>query len=161
MDIQTAQFGTVKIDEDHLIVFDQGIPGFEDYRTFALFSPNEDIPFSFLQSVEHVAVSFILVDPFLFYPDYEFQLNSDAIEQLEVHSQQELSIWSILSLGESIATSTINLLAPVIINTARKKGGQVVLHGSGYKTKHPIRTGKSGSVKSTVVKENANAGFDS
>jgi len=160
VNIESAQFGSIDIDERQLITFDNGIPGFESYRIFALLTPNAQMPFSFLQSLDDKIVAFILTNPFLFYPEYEFELHEEAAELLRIRSQEEVTVWSIVSVGSHMSDSTLNLLAPVIINPISRKGKQVILHGSGYLTKHPLRPNNMDSANSTEVKENANAGLD-
>ena len=41
MRINTRYFGTVDLDDDKVIVFDDGLFGFEEYKKFALIFNNE------------------------------------------------------------------------------------------------------------------------
>ena len=41
MKIETKHFGTVEVDGNELIRFEQGIPGLEQYKTYALLPVDE------------------------------------------------------------------------------------------------------------------------
>lgn len=138
MIIQTLQFGELDVQEESIITFEQGLPGFESLRQFSILTPDPEVPFSFLQSIEDGNVAFVLTNPFLFYPLYEFDLTESIQQQLRVERESDVGVWSIVSIGEEMADSTLNLLAPVIINVKYRLGKQCILHGSGYTTKHPL-----------------------
>jgi len=138
MQLFTERFGTIQINEDQIITFHQGIPGFEDIRTFVILPFENDIPFSYLQSVEDGNLAFIVADPFVFYKDYEFDLTAEAQEQLEIREQSEVLVLSIVTIMGDIRQATINLLGPIVMNTRLKIGAQIVLNNTKYQTKHPL-----------------------
>jgi len=49
-----------------------------------------------------------------------------------------VAVFSIVVIPEDINKITANLLAPVIINTKRFKGKQIILNDKKYTTKHYI-----------------------
>lgn len=133
MELETAQFGVVDVKEEQLFHFPKGIPGFEEYTQFAVIDL-PDGPFSYLQSLEESHVALLITDPFIFFPDYEFELSDHAIEELELGTS--LMIRCILTLNEDVSKSTINLLAPVVFNLENKKAKQVILHSTEYRSRH-------------------------
>lgn len=138
MQLTTLQFGELDIEEKDIFTFPQGIPGFEDYRQYVFIQPDEKIPFSHMQSVEEGNLSFVITDPFLFYPDYQFDLPENILEELRVQTVQEVSVWSIVSIPGDLRDATLNLLAPVIVNMNSRQGKQIILHDTMYKTKHKL-----------------------
>ena len=44
MQIDTLRFGPVEVDENKLIIFDDGIPGLEEYHKYALLQFEESYP---------------------------------------------------------------------------------------------------------------------
>ncbi len=58
------------------IFFPAGLPGFPNERSYLL-SPwgGEDSPFMMLSSTEDLDVGFVVVEPWVFYPDYNFDLD--------------------------------------------------------------------------------------
>lgn len=145
MIIKTKYHGEMEINHNEVIHFDYGLPGFQYEKTFVLLPLEPESPFVVLQSLNHPEVAFIMTTPFLFYPDYAFDLPGDAIEQLAIESEFDVTIYSILTIKEPFADSTINLIAPIIVNHQTKEAKQIVLQSDDYATKHPLVSGKEGS----------------
>ena len=57
MKIQTAHFGEVEIDDNKVLFFDNGLPGLEDNKRFALLSNEESKPINWFQSLDHREIS--------------------------------------------------------------------------------------------------------
>ena len=138
MKIATRQFGEMDVREQDIVRFERGLPGFEELKRFVFVEPEPDLPFSFLQSVDDADVAFIVTNPFLFYPDYEFELTEPTQEELNIRSERDVAVWSVVTVRGQAAEATINLLAPIVVNVKDKRGRQIVLHDSGYGTKHPL-----------------------
>lgn len=141
MQVNTSRFGTMDIQEENILTFTQGIPGFEQLQRYVLIQPDADVPFCFFQSVDDESLAFIIIDPFLFYPDYDFQLPENVQEELSIESEKDVKIWSIVSVPESFNDATVNLMAPLVVNLELMLGKQVILHDSDYRTKHRLLTG--------------------
>ncbi|WP_339813095.1 flagellar assembly protein FliW [Paenibacillus sp. FSL R7-0189] len=145
--IETLSWGKLEVDEEQLYHFPKGLPGFDEETNFALIAMAES-PFWYLQSISNMELSFLLVDPFVFYPAYEFELPDDEAEELEISS--DVVIRCIITLKEHVEQSTINLLAPIVLNPVGHSGKQIVLHKAPYHTKHsllqeqPVIDGKDG-----------------
>lgn len=137
--IQTLQFGELTIQEESLISFKQGLPGFESLTRFTIITPDPELPFSFLQSADDGNIAFVITNPFLFYPEYEFDIPNEDHQHLQLtNDPADVAVWSIVSIQDHIEASTINLLAPLVINNKVSIGKQCILHGSKYTTKHPL-----------------------
>jgi flagellar assembly factor FliW len=145
--IETLSWGKLEVDKEQLYHFPKGIPGFDEETDFALIVM-EETPFWYLQSVKSKGLSFLLGDPFAFYPAYEFELPDVEAEELEIRS--DVVVRCIITLKENVEQSTINLLAPIVLNPVRNFGKQIVLHKAPYHTKHslfqeqPVVDGKDG-----------------
>ena len=51
--ISTRHFGEIEYDEKKIILFEEGLPGFKNYRKFILLgTENTESPFRWLQSIE-------------------------------------------------------------------------------------------------------------
>lgn len=136
MKIETLTWGTVEIKDEQVYQFENGIPGFEEEKEFAWIEI-EDSPFSYLQSLQEPALSFLLTDPFVFYPDYEFELSDQDVENLG--GKEDIRISVIVTLKDPMEESTLNLIAPVICSDTTKKAAQIILHNSEYATKHKLQ----------------------
>ena len=140
MRINTKFLGEVEINESEILTFNQGLPGFPEYRQFILLSLDADLPLALLQSTEEATIGFVIAFPFAFKQDYAFDLSEEDKEDLHIEKEEEVLTYSIVTLQETFADSTINLLAPVIINTNKKLGKQIVLQDSkAYPLRFPIK----------------------
>ena len=75
MFIDSTRLGHVDVSEDNIINFPQGLPGFPDEKTFAFLLYQADSPFAFLQSVKEPDLTFLIVAPFTFFQDYDFEVD--------------------------------------------------------------------------------------
>lgn len=128
-------WGEVEVQEKDIYQFPKGLPGFEEETEFAVI-PWADTPFSYLQSVREKDLSFLLVSPFTFVTDYSFELSDMDKEELEIAEQ--VSVYSLVTIHSQANKSTMNLLAPVVLNLEKRLGKQVILHQSIYETRHLI-----------------------
>ncbi|GAB1157985.1 flagellar assembly protein FliW [Paenibacillus illinoisensis] len=128
-------WGEIDVREDNVYHFAKGVPGFDEETEFALI-PWEDTPFIYLQSTKQPELSFLLVSPFVFAPDYSFELPEADRDELEI--SEDVAIYSIVTIQTEVSKSTMNLLAPVVLNPSKRIGKQVVLHQSSYATRHQI-----------------------
>ncbi|HEY0829362.1 MAG TPA: flagellar assembly protein FliW [Bacilli bacterium] len=138
MKLNTLRFGEIETEDEDIIRFPNGIPGFEKLTQFIMIKTDEDLPFSYMQSVDDGDISFIATNPFDFYPNYEFQLSEEVKQELRIQNEEDVMIWSIVSIKEEIVKATLNLLAPVVLNVREGLGKQVILSGTSYQTKHNL-----------------------
>ena len=76
MRINTKFLGEVEIKESEIVSFNQGLPGFPEYKQFILLSLDADLPLALLQSTEEATIGFVVAFPFAFKQDYSFDLNN-------------------------------------------------------------------------------------
>lgn len=137
MVIQTKFHGEQEIISEQILRFPSGIPGFLEEKEFVLF-PIEDTPLLTLQSIHTKEIAFIMTEPFSFFPQYEFELPQDIIENLNIKSKKDISIFVFLTIKEPFNQTTANLQAPIVINHSNLLGKQLILNIKDYHTKHLI-----------------------
>lgn len=136
--IETKQLGKVEYLEENIITFNSGLPGFEDEKQFIICQNDDNSPFAYLQSVNNTNLSFIIVNPFNFFSDYQFELDDNTKEELAINNIEEVATWGILSIVNDLKRASINLKAPIIININAKKGKQYIIHEINYLTATPL-----------------------
>lgn len=136
--IQTKYHGEIEINKEDIVYFEKGIPGFLEEHEFVILPLSENQSFSVLQSVTTHYAAFVVTSPFDFFKDYHFQLDDSVVEELELESENDVYILSILTIASPFEKTTANLQAPIIINTSNRKAKQVILNDGNYKIKHPI-----------------------
>ena len=120
------------------IQFKKGIPGFENLKNFKILDLEDNKQFKILQSIEEENISFVVTSPFEIYKEYVIDLNDEIIIELEIKNSEDVLVLSIITLGETLEKSTLNLKAPLIINIKNNLGRQLILQSEKYETKHPL-----------------------
>lgn len=138
MNIQTAYFGEVDIEQSNIITFEHGIPGFEEEKQFILMPLSEESVFEVLQSVQTKEIAFMTTPPASIVLNYHFDLDEATIQALDIKSEEEVHVYVIMSLKESFSGSTVNLKAPIVINATNNKAKQVILSNEEYIIRQPI-----------------------
>ena len=136
MELMT-KLGTLQVDEEKIIHFPVGILGFSEYHRYVIVEQEGSV-FSLLQSVDEPDLSFVVIMPELVCCDYSVQLNDEDIDLLKVESPEDGKLYGIVTIPENVAEMTVNLQAPVVINTKELVGAQLIIQGDTYHTKHNV-----------------------
>jgi len=138
MRLDTKHFGVIEIEEEGIIDFPEGLPGFEDVKKYILICKDEGSPFKWLQSVDQPKLAFAVVDPFLIRKDYDIVLDNATLDSLEIENAEDVLVYSIVVVPEDVSKISMNLKAPIVINTKNRKGAQVILDTDEYGVRHYI-----------------------
>jgi len=135
--VATKAYGLIDVDERQKIIFPQGLFGFEKLKDYLLLD-SERQPFYWLQSMDEEDVAFVLVNPFLFRPDYEVNVSNEEVDGIGINSPEKALIFSIVTIPQDGSPMTANLQGPLIINRDTRMGKQAILTDERWKTKHDI-----------------------
>jgi len=135
--VATKAYGLIDVDERQKIVFPHGLFGFESLKDYLLLDAERQ-PFYWLQSMDVEQVAFILVNPFLFRPDYEVNISNEELAEIRIHSPEKALIFTIVTIPSDESPMTANLQGPLIINRDNRTGKQAVLSDARWRTKHDI-----------------------
>ncbi|MEW6417036.1 MAG: flagellar assembly protein FliW [Nitrospirota bacterium] len=121
---ETSRFGILEIDEDKIINFPDGIPGFPEIKRYILMD-YKDTPLKWLQAVDNPDVAFIVAEPSIFLPDYSIKLDVAIREYLQLKKEEDLAALVIIRVedGKVIA----NFQGPLLLNASLMRGVQVVI----------------------------------
>lgn len=141
--IDTRHFGRLEYGAEAILSFPAGLYAFEDQTEFLLIEQAEAAPVVFLQSVREPALSFMLLPVQVIDSSYRLALSEDDLRALEFSEgdapQLGRDITSLVLLTAAPDHSaTCNLLAPIVINPASRRGVQVIQFDSGYSHQHPL-----------------------
>lgn len=140
--LQTRNFGTLLVRPEQIITFLPGLLGFGQYTRYVLLERPQDAPFLWLQCVDAPDVAFVVLDPVLFFPDYRPQSSPEVLGEVEAHHENEVEVLVILTIPPGRPQDiTANLMGPLVINLAIRRGRQVVLDDPRYSHKHPLLPG--------------------
>jgi flagellar assembly factor FliW len=137
MRVKTKAYGEIDADERQLVSFPDGLLGFEKFKDYILLDARQK-PFFYLQSIDVPDLAFILIDPFLFRPDYSLDVNDDTLGEIGVARPDEVLVFAIVTVPGDGGSVTANLMGPLIINKQNRLGMQTVLGDSRWRVKHDI-----------------------
>jgi flagellar assembly factor FliW len=138
MEIVTKHHGVITYNEEDVIVFKKGLPGFKELKNFIIFPLESNETFSILHSIEDIEIGLVLVSPFTITLNYEFKIPDTFIKELQISRQEDILVLTTVTLNSNIEDMTTNLKAPMIINIKEKLGEQLILDNDKYKTKEPL-----------------------
>ncbi|HHU83240.1 MAG TPA: flagellar assembly protein FliW, partial [Firmicutes bacterium] len=126
MKINTKFYNEIEVAEEKIFFFPQGLPGFPGERRFVYLQEEEGF-FGCLQSVDNPEVAFIVITPYEVCPGYEIELDDTATEELELTAAEDALLLAIVTIPPGRPEdATVNLQAPLVLNTARHRGSQVI-----------------------------------
>lgn len=139
--VHSDLLGPISVSADQVITFDRGLLGFPECREFVL-APAMREGVYWLQSMEHGSLTFLVVDPFVFFDDYTVDLPDIEVEALEARHADEIAILTIVTLpDDAAAPCTANLQGPLALHLGRGLARQVVLGDPDVPVRRPIDLG--------------------
>lgn len=135
MIIETVRFGKLEIADTEVIEILGGLLGFAENTKYVLLDHDQETPFKWLQAVDNPELAFVIMEPFIFCPDYQFDLSDYDANELKLSKPEEAAVFVILVLPADPQKVSANIKAPIVINWANKKGKQVVLNNESYPIK--------------------------
>ncbi len=129
MQVKTNLMGaeqTLEISQEQIFAFEPGLGGFPGLRRYALIA-EPDSAVEWLQSLEDPNISFALIEPFLFQPEYAFELPDRDAEALGMRDPGDALVRCVLTLDEDPEQITANLMAPLLLCRRTHLARQVVL----------------------------------
>ena len=131
--IASEILGPIDVDTRALITFPEGMYGFPECRRFALLTTPREGTW-WLQSADHSALAFLLVDPFLYLPShFHLDLAPTELARLQTSSASDILILAVVTMPTaSGAPSTANLQAPILFNLAKCLAWQCIRNDGGF-----------------------------
>ncbi len=138
MNIKTKFLGEINIEENDIIHFKNGIPGLKSLKRYVMMPLEGNPMVSYLQSIEEENVCFIVMSPFIIKEDYDIEISEDTVKELDICNLEEITLYAVINIQGDIKDATVNLKAPIIINTRNKKAAQELLESDKYLIKHRL-----------------------
>lgn len=126
-----------------VLEFADGIPGFPGATRFVLVRLDESGLVLDLQSLDDPAARFIVVPSVAFFPDYAPEIDDVTAGRLGLGGPSDTAaaealVLLMVTVGDSLAESTANLMAPIVVNTAAQTAAQVVLDDPSLSPRAPL-----------------------
>jgi len=128
MQIVSKHFDKVEVHKNTVFTFSSPIFGFEDYRDFTIIiDPDVGHDVLWLQSMEESGLCFILANPKSFKSEVEYIFSQQQLSSVGAFVQEDVDVFCILNVGETLKESTINLKSPIIFNPLNNQAVQVIM----------------------------------
>ncbi len=120
------------------ISFTAPIPGFESEREFDVAALDAHGVLYTLRSRRTPDLRFVVAAPGRFFPDYRPSLMPADVAALGVGDGDEVLLLVVVTVTDSIADATANLLAPIVISSAHGTAVQLVLPDADLPLRAPL-----------------------
>lgn len=112
--------------------------GLEHLSSFALVQLDEESPLFSLQSLEDPRTRLLVLAPGAVFADYSPVFDAVSRAAVGLSGDDEGLLLVVVNPGETLAESTVNLLAPILVHPTTGVAAQVVLTGSDYPLRSPL-----------------------
>ena len=112
------------------VTFTAPMPGLENVQDFTLRSVEGAAGLYALEAGSPSPVRLFLADAAVFVPGYAPPVPEATLRALELEPHQDLQI--LVVLNHSAKATTVNLMAPIVLNPATRRCAQLVLDGREY-----------------------------
>jgi flagellar assembly factor FliW len=146
MQVETTRFGDVEVAEEEVVTFPDGLPGFARARRMVILGGGEmpggepiEGPHAmyWLQDVDDPELAFMTIVPWAAYPDYDIEVGDDEFGAADEDDLVVLAIVSVRRDNGGVRLTT-NLLAPIVVDTDRRRGKQVILRNQDWPIQAPL-----------------------
>ena len=138
MIVQSTRFGELEVSDEQILDFPQGLLGFPEEKRYALMEYKPDSPCYFLKSLADPDLTFLMINPFAFFNDYEFDMDDALMAEIGVTADNPPTVFNIATVKDKIANMTVNLAGPVLVNLRDRKAAQWVIEKTVFPTKYPL-----------------------
>jgi flagellar assembly factor FliW len=141
--VETKYFGTLPYGDGSVFDFPQGLPAFEEEKSFVLIESPEGAPLVFLQSMARPNLCFVALPILVVDENYQLAIAPEDLEELSLDTQRqpvlgsEVTVLALVSMrDEHVATA--NLMAPIVLNVKIRQGLQAIRRDSRHSHKYPV-----------------------
>ncbi|HHX23588.1 MAG: flagellar assembly protein FliW [Tepidanaerobacteraceae bacterium] len=138
-----TRFGSVEVKEEKIITFLNGILGLEKYKKYILLDHPGTDTVKWLQSIKDPAIALPVTNPSYFYTDYAPKVSRENIEPLKIKSAEDTIILCVMTIPTNPTEISVNLKAPIIINTALRIADQFIAENDEYTVREPLNLKKA------------------
>ncbi len=144
MIVNTTRFGKLTIDEDKVINFPFGIPGFPELHKWCILTPDGQLGISWLQAVKDADVALLVADPDSLFPEYNAEIDERDLGPIGVTISPDnpevpdLVMRVVLTVDRDNGVVTANLRAPIVFNIGTRQAIQIALRRGDYSVRETL-----------------------
>ncbi len=138
---QTRLFGEITIEDDKVLEFPNGIIGIEDKHKFAIVYDVErgsDTAIRWLQSMEDPYLALPVIEPLAIVDKYNPIIEDALLEPIDNPQDEDIVVLLTMIVSSDVTKVTANMKAPIVINSATRKGEQIIVENADYEAKFNV-----------------------
>lgn len=138
--VKTKFFGEVDLPEEKILTFERGLIGLSEYKRFTILydCEKESSNIFWLQSVEEPTLALPVVRPQLVKEDYNPVVEDELLNHIGELTEENLVIFLTMTVPQDIKQMSVNLKAPIVINTDTGKAAQIIVENQDYEVKYKV-----------------------
>jgi flagellar assembly factor FliW len=137
MVIESTRFGELEIDGTSVLELPDGLIGLPG-TGYALITTTLSSPFNWLHSIDHPELALPVTNPWLFFPEYEVRVPDEDARRLDLDDATGADILCVVRAAKTLEQFTINLAAPIVVNTLQQRARQIINDVHGYSVAEPL-----------------------
>ena len=115
-----------------------GLLGFPELTRFALVKMNDEGLVYRLQSLDSEEVNFVVVPAMSFFPTYAPIVDDEVADRFNLAAGADVLVLLIVTLGETFKQSTVNLMAPLLLDPVEQIAEQVIIENEDLSIRAPL-----------------------
>ena len=136
--ITSTRFGVLEVEDDDVIHFPVGIPGFEGERRWILVG-DDDNAIMWLHSTEDGSLALPVTPPQAVKSDYNARIPRESLELVGKESLDDVILLIVVAIPPGRPWDmTANLRAPILVNMATRTATQAIALNEDYDFRYPV-----------------------
>lgn len=126
--VETSRFGQIQSSQEEVIIFPQGMIGFESSRHWIIVPDPSNADVAWLQSLGDPNIALPVISPRKFSDQYKISISNRQLTSLNIRNSDRIYVLSVVS--KSGKTLTMNLRSPIVVNLTKRLACQVITSDS-------------------------------
>lgn len=143
INVKSTRFGDLEVDEEDVIHFPVGIPGFEDRHKWILVG-EDDNAIMWLHSVDEGDLALPVTPPEAVKSDYNAKIPRESLEQIGGENMEDVILLIVVAIPPGRPWDmTANLRAPILVNRASRIATQAIALNEDYDFRYSVLDDKT------------------
>ena len=115
-----------------------GLAGCSAGERYALVEVSPTSPLFRLCSLDEPGLDFLVAPPAVFFADYAPEIDDASAVRLGLSDAADALLLVVLTVGDDLASSTANLMAPIVVHAGTRRAAQVIVEDT-WPLRAPLR----------------------
>lgn len=136
--LNSTRFGDLEVEDDDVINFPVGIPGFEEKHKWILVGEEENA-IMWLHSADDGSLALPVITPEAVKSDYSAKIPRESLEQIGETNMKNVVLLIVVAIPPGRPWDmTANLRAPILVNMATRTATQAIALNEEYDFRHVV-----------------------